>query len=81
MAEPKIVEAVFTSGNSGVLGAKSPLAKLIEKAMADAVVKALADGITDPDDQRELILAARADAKARYNEAVAKALAESNLPG
>jgi hypothetical protein len=34
----------------------------IEKAMSDAITKALADGITDADEQRALMLKAREEA-------------------
>jgi hypothetical protein len=46
---PRIVSAVLTSVNSGQImhgGEKSPLAKLLEKAMSEAVVQALADGVS-----------------------------------
>jgi hypothetical protein len=77
--EPRIVEAVFTSANTGGLmhGDKSPLAKLIEAAMGSAVEFAYANGITDPVKIRELMMAARADVKERYAKAVAEAT--SNL--
>jgi len=50
--KPRIVEAVGQA-----VGSK--LGKDIEKAMAEAVRKAYAEGITDPDKIRELQLAAR----------------------
>lgn len=77
---PRIVEAVFTSANTGDMqqgGGKSQLAKLIEGAMAQAVEFAYSNGITDPDKVRELMMLARAEIKQRYNEAVAEAM--SNL--
>ncbi len=75
MAEEKIVEAVFTSANSGGLH-KSPLAKLIEQAMSDAVTECHKAGIHDPDKVREAMLAARANMKAWFKEQEARAAAE-----
>lgn len=75
--KPRIVEAVFTSANIGSLGPqKSPLAGMIERAMSDAVTKAYADGVHDPDEMRKLMQEARQKAKDTYNAAVEKALAE-----
>lgn len=77
---PQIVEAVFTSANTGGImtgGGKSPLAKLIEGAMSQAVEYAYNNGINDPDLVRELMQVARAEAKKKYEEAVAEAM--SNL--
>ncbi len=74
MAEPKIVEGVFSSSNASAMGGrKSPLAKLIEQAMADAVLKSHAAGVFDPDEVRDAMLAARAQVKKDYNELMAKA--------
>lgn len=76
-AEPRIVEAVFTSSNQGEVLAgrtKSPLAKMIEQAMSDAVTQALADGIDISDSEaiRERILAARQKVKDWYNQKLAE---------
>jgi len=80
--EPKIVEAVFTSANTGSMGGeKSPLAKMIEAAMSKAVEDAVEAGIFDPEEQRKLILEARAKAKRDYAAAVERALREGNLGG
>lgn len=79
-AMPRVVEAVFVSANTGDMvqgGGKTPLAKLIEGAMAQAVEYAYTNGITDPEKVRELMMLARAEIKQRYNEAVAEAM--SNL--
>ena len=79
---PRIVEAVFTSANTGHIapgGGKSPLAKLIEMAMAKAVDDAYTQGITDPDLVRELMQKARADMKARFAKYMASVA--SNLAG
>jgi hypothetical protein len=80
-AQPRIVEAVFASANAGgmVLGRKSPLAKLIEKAMSEAVEFAYSHGITDPVQVRDLMQTARHTIKERYAKAVAEAT--SNLAG
>jgi hypothetical protein len=77
--EPRIVEAVFTSSNAskvGLRGEKSPLAGMIEQAMAAAVEKAYAEGISDPETIRDKMLSARKAAKEMYNAAVAKAMEE-----
>ena len=80
-AQPRIVEAVFTSANVGGMarGMKSPLAKLIEKAMSEAVEYAYSHGITDPEQVRDLMQVARKAIKERYAKAVADAT--SNLAG
>lgn len=79
-AEPRVVEAVFTSSNTGELaqGPKSVLAKLIEQAMSDAVTQALKDGVSINDDDaiRERVLAARQAAKEWYSKKVLEAQAE-----
>lgn len=75
-AVPRIVEAVLTSANTGELiqgGDKSPLAKLIESAMAQAVEYAYSHGINDPEKVRELMLLARKEIKERYAAAVEEA--------
>jgi hypothetical protein len=56
MAKPTIVEAVGSA--TGGKGSKD-----IEKAMADAVTKAVAEGITDPEEIRKRQLEARAKIK------------------
>jgi ketopantoate reductase len=80
-AQPRIVEAVFASANVGGMarGQKSPLAKLIEKAMSEAVEYAYSHGITDPEQVRDLMQTARHTIKERYAKAVAEAA--SNLAG
>jgi hypothetical protein len=80
-AEPKIVEAVFTSANTGGMGGtKSPLARLIEAAMSQAVTDAVEAGIFDPEEQRKLILEARDKAKREFYAAAERAR-EGNLEG
>jgi hypothetical protein len=65
--EPKIVEGVMTSANTGGLGGgKSPLAKTIEAAMAQAVQDAYTAGVTEPDEVRARMQAAREKAKADF---------------
>jgi hypothetical protein len=65
--EPTIVEGVMTSANTGNLGgAKSPLAKMIETAMAQAVQDAYTAGVTNPDLVRERMMAAREKTKAAF---------------
>lgn len=79
-AVPHIVEAVFTSANTGGIDlglGKSPLAKMIEGAMAQAVEYCYSNGINDPEKVREMMQVARAQIKAMYNKAVAEAM--SNL--
>ncbi len=75
-----IVEAVAVSANTGGTGMsgakKSPLAKIIEKAMADAVAEAYAAGVTEPSKVSDRMQRARADARVRYDEAVASALGD-----
>lgn len=75
MAEQRIVEAVFTSANASALGVggKSPLAKMIEQAMSEAVLKCHAAGIFDPDEVRKHMLEARAVTKAWFNMRMAEA--------
>jgi hypothetical protein len=75
---PRIVEAVFTSANTGEIaggGGKSLLAKMIEMAMSEAVQFAYSNGIADPEKIRELMQLARSEVKKRYAEAVEKAMA------
>lgn len=71
MSDAVIVEAVgIVSGkadlsNGGTI--KSDFAKIMEKAMTDAVLKAHADGLAnDPDAIKQRIEEARATAKAQY---------------
>jgi hypothetical protein len=52
--KPTIVEATGAASGSG------PGGKEVEKAMAEAIEQAIAEGITDPDEIRERQLAARA---------------------
>lgn len=72
-----IVEAVAISANtagSGLTGApKSPLAKIMELAMSDAVAKAYAEGVTEPEAVRERMMEAREAVKARAAELLAAA--------
>ena len=56
----KIVEAAGVAGSTGTPGIS---AKAIEQAMTEAVQKAYADGITDPDEIRRLQLEAREKAR------------------
>jgi hypothetical protein len=60
MAKSKIVKA--TGAAVGRNGEASDTSRRIEAAMIAAVEKASADGITDPDKVRELMLAARDNA-------------------
>lgn len=55
---PKIVEAAGTS-----VGAKHLTAKMIEEAMAQAVVDCAKEGVIDPDEIRKRKLAAREQIK------------------
>lgn len=71
---PRIVEGVFASGNVGGMK-KSPLARLIEAAMAEAIQKAYDEGISDPEVIRERMQEARATTKEVFNAAIAQALA------
>ena len=56
----KIVAAVGAAANAKDIG----LATRIEAAMSEALVKAMANGVTDPDEQRAVMLAARDKARA-----------------
>jgi predicted RecB family endonuclease len=79
---PRIVEAVFVASNSSLLsvdGVKSPLSKMIEQAMAEAVQYAYSNGLNKPEEVRELMLLARAEVKRRYALAVDEAM--RNLAG
>jgi hypothetical protein len=58
----KIVEAIATFAGAGRLG-RGISAREIEAAMAAAASEAAAAGITDPDEVRALVLAARARVK------------------
>ena len=62
----RIVEAVGSAAPSGVTGSA------IEKAMAEAGLAAMAEGITDPDEIRARKLAAR--------EAIKNPVAENDEP-
>lgn len=66
--EPRVVQGVGAAVGSRVSGDVSAAAR-IEKAMADAVMKALADGVTDPDEQRKIIVQAREKAVAEMGKA------------
>lgn len=57
-AAPKVVAAAMSAGGAGSVGA-SLSSKAIEQAMSEAVLKAMADGITDPQKILKLKLAAR----------------------
>jgi hypothetical protein len=52
-----VVEAVFVM--AGPLGAQTPHSKRVEAAMLAAVQKAQAEGLTDPDEIRARMMAAR----------------------
>jgi len=54
----KIIAAVGAATNG-----KTPNAKRIEQAMSAAVTKAMAAGITDPDEIRRMMLEAAAQAR------------------
>lgn len=58
----KIIEAVGVSAKSSLPG----LGKIIEAAMSAAILKAAEDGVTDPVKVKELMMIARAAAKAAY---------------
>lgn len=60
----RVAAAAMTANSSGSIGEGYSAAQ-IEKAMSDAVAKALADGVTDPKQHRKLILEARERVKAR----------------
>jgi len=53
-------------------------AKLLEKAMSDAVLECSSQGISDPDKVREAMRVARETVKAELDAAVAKASDEAN---
>lgn len=69
--EPKTVEAVGTAGAGGAKG----LGRRIQEAMDAATIKAMEDGITDPDEIRELKLKARGEAKEAHAKEEAERLA------
>lgn len=77
--EQKIVETVAVSSNTGgasLTGApKAPIAKFYERVISVAVAKAQEEGVTDPEELRAVILAARDKAKAYV-----KKIMEENLP-
>lgn len=76
--EPKtvIAAASMAGGSSGAIGGGIS-GKAIEQAMADATMKALESGITDPAKILELKLAAREKVKADHRKAVAAAEAKA----
>lgn len=83
VVEPRIVEAVAVSGNSGGT-VKSPLAKLIEHAMSEAVRVAYAEGVTDPLVIRERMQDARVKMRDWYRERERQLIEEAekgNLAG
>jgi hypothetical protein len=72
-AEARIVEGVFASANAGRIGpngGKSPLAKIIEQGMSDAIAAAYAEGVTDPEEIRARMMSAREEVKTVYAAAV-----------
>lgn len=71
----KVVEATMSAGGGGRIGGLMLDPRAIEQAMGAAVTKALAKGITDPDEILKLKLAAREGVKAEFRKAEAKALA------
>ena len=77
--EPRIVETVAVSANTGNVslsgGAKQPIAKFYERVMTEAIAQAQEAGITDPEELRAVILVARDRAKA-----FVKKIMEENLP-
>jgi len=72
---PRIVEGVFASGNVGGMK-KSPLAMLIQTAMAEAVQAAYDEGVHDPEVIRERMQMARDTTREAFNAAMARILAE-----
>lgn len=70
--EGKIAAASMSTSAGGKLGAGLS-GKAIEEAMSAATLKALADGITDPLEIREIKLAAREKVKADHRAAIARA--------
>jgi hypothetical protein len=71
MAEPKIVSAVGVSANAK----DKNLAKAMEAAMADAIMQAREEGITDDDEIRERMKQAREQVKAEYEARASAATA------
>ena len=65
MAKGKVVAAAMSAGGGGGIAGSEASAKKIEAAMSEAILKALADGITDPDEILKLKLAAREKIKAK----------------
>lgn len=59
MPDSVIVSAVGTAVSHGEAGGAGARSKRIEQAMAAAVAKAQAEGVTDPEEMRARILAAR----------------------
>ena len=59
MTDSVIVSAVGTAVSHGETGEAGDRNKRIEQAMAAAAAKAQAEGVTDPEEMRARILAAR----------------------
>ena len=76
-AEAASTTIVSATGTSHA-GEKGLMSSRIEKAMSDAVMEAIKNGITDPDHQRALKLAARERVKKEAAEEQAKFLADSD---
>lgn len=72
---PRIVEGVFTSGNVGGMK-KSPLAMLIQTAMAEAVQKAYDEGVHDPEVVHDRMQNARRETKEQFAEAARRVAEE-----
>jgi len=72
MPKGKIAAASMSAGSGGSMG-PGLSGKAIEEAMSAATLKALADGVTDPDEILKLKLAAREKVKADHRAAVARA--------
>lgn len=70
--EGQVVEASMAGGSGGGM-AGGLSGKAIEQAMADATMKALESGVTDPAEILKLKLAAREQVKAAHRAAVEKA--------
>lgn len=64
MAKPVIAEGALIVSHSK----DRPTARIIEAAMAQAILDAYEDGVTDPDEQRALMLAARDKAKQKLKD-------------
>jgi uncharacterized protein YdgA (DUF945 family) len=59
VAKPKTVTGVAAFSAAATMGGQTPLAKKIEAAMVEAIKQAQAEGITDQDEIRARMLAAR----------------------